>query len=79
MRVAVDFNFPKPNGSQKKNITDYKLVSKMFLKNITNYKDWKCAVSENPSVRIESAGSKTSDNRPLKNGSAVLNCLIVCW
>ena len=32
------------------------------------YKDRKCSVNENSSVRIESAGSKTSDNRPLKNG-----------
>ena len=43
------------------------------------YKDRKCAVNENPSVCIESAGSKTGDNRPLKNGSAVSNCSIVCW
>ena len=34
------------------------------------YKDRKCAVNENPSLRIESAGSKTSDNGSLKNGSA---------
>ena len=38
-----------------------------------NYKDQKCTVNKNPSVRIESAGSKTCDNRPLKNGSVVLN------
>ena len=30
-------------------------------------------MNENPSVRIESAGSKTSDNRPLKNGSVISN------
>ena len=29
--------------------------------------DQKCAVNENPSVCIESAGSKTCDNLPLKN------------
>ena len=28
-------------------------------------------MNENPSVRIESTGSKTSNNGPLKNGSAV--------
>ena len=28
-------------------------------------------MNENPSVRIESARSKTSNNGPLKNGSAV--------
>ena len=28
-------------------------------------------MNENPPLRIESAGSKTSDNGPLKNGSAV--------
>ena len=28
-------------------------------------------MNENPTVRIESAGSKTCDNRPLKNRSAV--------
>ena len=43
------------------------------------YKDQKCAVNKNPSVRIESAGSKTCDNCLLKNGSAVSNCSIVCW
>ena len=36
-----------------------------------HYKDRKCAVNENPSVRIESAWSKTSNNGPLRNGSAV--------
>ena len=40
---------------------------------IRHYKDWKCAVNENPSVRIESAGSKTSNNGPLRNGSVVSN------
>ena len=30
-------------------------------------------MNENPSVRIESAGSKTSDNWPLKNRSVVSN------
>ena len=30
-------------------------------------------MNENPSVHIESAGSKTSDNRPQKNGSVVSN------
>ena len=30
-------------------------------------------MNENLSVRIESAGSKTSDNCPLKNGSVVSN------
>ena len=44
-----------------------------------NYKDRKCAVNKIPFVCIESAGSKTCDNHPLKNGSAVSNCLIVCW
>ena len=37
----------------------------------TYYKDRKCAVNENPSVRIELARSKTSNNGPLRNGSAV--------
>ena len=36
-------------------------------------------MNENPSVCIESVGSKTCDNRPLKNGSAVSNCSTVCW
>ena len=36
-----------------------------------HYKDRKCAVNENPSVRIESARSKTSNNGPLRNGSDV--------
>ena len=40
---------------------------------IDDYKDRKCAVNENPSVCIESAGSKTSNNRPLKNGRVVPN------
>ena len=44
-----------------------------------DYKDRKCIVNENLSVRIEPAASKTCDNRPLKNGSAVSNCSIVCW
>ena len=35
-----------------------------------NYKDRKCAVNENPSACIESARSKTSDNGPLRSGSA---------
>ena len=41
-------------------------------------------MNENPSVRVESAGSKTSNNGPLKNGSAVsiarlyLGSKIVC-
>ena len=43
----------------------------MRIRVIQYYKDWKCAVNENPSLRIESAGSKTSNNGPLKNGSAV--------
>ena len=30
-------------------------------------------MNENPSVHIESPRSKTSDNRPLKNGSVVWN------
>ena len=30
-------------------------------------------MNENPSVRIESAGSKTSNNCPLRNGSVVSN------
>ena len=33
---------------------------------IKHYKDRKCAVNENLSVRIESAGSKTSNKHPLK-------------
>ena len=36
-----------------------------------HYKDRKCAANENPSVRIESGRSKTSNNGPLRNGSAV--------
>ena len=57
-----------------------RIFSRYFLSWLhSNYKDRKCAVNENPSVRIESAGSKTCDNRPLKNGSAVSNCSIVCW
>ena len=49
------------------------------------YKDRKCAVNENPSVRIESALSKTSNNGPLRNGSAVsiarlyVDSKIVCF
>ena len=39
---------------------------------IMYYKERKCAVNENLSVHIASVGSKTCDNRPLKNGSAVL-------
>ena len=35
------------------------------------YKDRKCAVNKNLSVRIESGRSKTSNNGPLRNGSAV--------
>ena len=42
---------------------------------IQDYKDRKCAVNENPSVRVESAGSKTSDNHQLKNRSVVSNFL----
>ena len=42
-----------------------------FAESIHNYKVRKCAVNENPSVRIESARSKTSNNGPLRNGSAV--------
>ena len=42
----------------------------MFILN-KYYKDWKCAVNENSSVRIESARSKTSNNGPLRNGSAI--------
>ena len=37
----------------------------------SHYKDRKCAVNENPSVRIELAQSKTSNNGPLRNGSVV--------
>ena len=37
-----------------------------------HYKDRKCTVNEIPSMRIESARSKTSNNGPLRNGSAVL-------
>ena len=50
-----------------------------------NYKDRKCAVNENPSVHIESARSKTSNNGPLRNGSAVsiarlyVDSKIVCF
>ena len=42
-----------------------------FLNVINNYKDRKCAVNENPSVCIELARSKTSNNGPLRNGSVV--------
>ena len=45
----------------------------LYVSKIMNYKDRKCAVNENPSVCIESAGSKTSNNGPLKNGSVVSN------
>ena len=59
----------------------------LFLnfKNDNNYKDRKCAVNENSSVRIESAQSKTSNNGPLKNRSAVsiarlyVDSKIVCF
>ena len=50
-----------------------------------NYKDRKCAVNENPSVRIELARSKTSNNGPLRNGSVVsiarlyVDSKIVCF
>ena len=49
------------------------------------YKDRKCAVNENLSVRIESARSKTSNNGPLRNGSAAsiarlyVDSKIVCF
>ena len=52
---------------------------------ILNYKDRKYAVNENPSVRIESARSKTSNNGQLRNGSAVsiarlyVDSKIVCF
>ena len=36
-------------------------------------------MNENLSLRIESAGNKTCDNRSLINRSAVLNCSVVCW
>ena len=56
------------------------------VKNIVlYYKDRKCAVNENPSVRIESAQSKTSNNGLLRNGSAVsiarlyVDSKIVCF
>ena len=50
-----------------------------------NYKDRKCAVNENSSVCIESAWSKSSNNGPLRNGSAVsiarlyIDSNIVCF
>ena len=57
----------------------------MFSRSILHYKDRKCAVNEKPSVRIESARSKTSNNGPLRNGSAVsiarlyVSSKIVCF
>ena len=42
------------------------------------YKDQKCTVNENPSMHIESAGSKTCDNRPLKKRLYV-GSKIVCF
>ena len=50
-----------------------------------NYKDRKCAVNENPSVHIELARRKTSNNGPLRNGSVVsiarlyVDSKIVCF
>ena len=49
-------------------IAHFRLYGKKFL---LYYKDRKCAVNENPSVRIELARSKTSNNGPLRNGSVV--------
>ena len=51
-------------------ISDMWQILHFLLYNI-NYKDRKCAVNENPSVRIELARSKTSNNGPLRNGSVV--------
>ena len=48
-------------------------LERLFLQRVllmlksTYYKDRKCAVNENPSVRIELARSKTSNNGPLRN------------
>ena len=63
-----------PSQAYKRFITRSSLESlriRFYCNNIKYYKDRKCAVNENPSVRIESARSKTSNNGPLKNGSAV--------
>ena len=46
-------------------------VAKLSACIIDNCKNRKCTVNENSSVRIESAWSKTSNNSPLRNGSAV--------
>ena len=44
----------------------------LFITYVKNhYKDQKCVVNENPSVRIELARSKTSNNGPLRNGNVV--------
>ena len=57
----------------------------MFCNLLPYYKDRKCTVNENPSVHIESARSKTSNNGPLRNGSAVsiarlyVDSKIVCF
>ena len=59
--------------------------SKVVKNIVLYYKDWKCAVNKNPSVHIESAQSKTSNNGPLRNGSAVsiarlyVDSKIVCF
>ena len=50
-----------------------KLYTCMCVKSY--YKDRKCAVNENPSVHIESAGSKTSDNRWKMEVSFWISCL----
>ena len=55
----------------KKQSFIYKNISGLSDSVNINYKDRKCAVNENPSLHIESAGSKTSNNGPLKNESAV--------
>ena len=53
--------------TQTINLTFFTLIYFPQNEIIKNYKDRKCTVNENPSVRIESAGSNTCDNRPLKN------------
>ena len=68
-----------PFKTEVKTVSYLGLVIILYQGDVTYYKDRKCAVNENPSACIESAGSKTCDTRPLKNGSAVSNFSIVCW
>ena len=55
----------------QRKIFAYFKVMRIVCSVIAHYKDQKCAVNENPSVRIESARTNTSNSGPLRNRSAV--------